>query len=145
MADADRLRSLGEAHLYVAVAKADGRVSASERIALSHLSRKSQKRYNILGANRGVEERIGQDIAAILSDQSMARWPAEKHVEEGLEHLRRAARSGAASVELTAHKIEEELFALAHKDGYDMRESRFVRSILSRLEELDRTDGEAGS
>lgn len=132
-----QLRSKGEAHLYVAVAKADGEVSRNERIRAPYFAGKSQRRFGMLKVNRRLGEMVKADVRAILDDRSTAEWPAERHLEEGLMLLRRAKESGSLGLSLTGHRIEKELHDLAYMDGYDMRESRFVTKVIQALRELD--------
>jgi hypothetical protein len=131
-----KYRSLGEAHLYVAVAKADGVVSARERRSAPHLARKSQEVMDVLKLNAGIRELVGDDVRSLLSDPAFEGWSAERHLDEAVKHLHSAKKAGAWDVELTAHKNEEGLLALAQSDGYVFKESRLLREIEKRLDEL---------
>jgi hypothetical protein len=134
--DPMRLRSRGEAHCYVAVAKADGTVTAHERGRAPYHARRGQAGLDVMRANATLAETVGRDVASILQDPAYANWDAERHVKEGLERLREAAAAGAPAIETTADKIEAEIRELAYLDGYDLQESRFVQSLLDRLRAL---------
>ncbi|MBD3239191.1 MAG: hypothetical protein GF331_01290 [Chitinivibrionales bacterium] len=133
----DRLRSLGEAHCYVAIMKADGHVSRRERLRGPLHARRSHERLAVFGANKLLARMVGTDITAILDDSSFETWDAERHLNEGIELLRRAARAGSRGVDIAADKLETELYELAYLDGYDLRESRFVKRTVERLRELE--------
>lgn len=134
--EAVRYRSRGEAHLYVAVAKADGKISEKERAWAPYHARKSQLVMDVLKLNSLVRERIGTDVKEILSDQAFTGWTAERHLQEAVEYLRKAKECGDWAVELAGAKNEAELLELAHIDSYVFKESRFLRTIRDRLREL---------
>ncbi|MBD3314260.1 MAG: hypothetical protein GF344_00605 [Chitinivibrionales bacterium] len=129
-------RSLGEAHLYVAVAKADGVVSERERRSASHLARKSQEVLDVLKLNEKIRNLVGDDVRTLLSDPAFDGWNAERHLDQAIEHLSRAKSAGAWDIELTAHKNEQGLLELAQSDGYVFKESRLLREIEKRLNAL---------
>jgi len=132
--NAHALRSKGEAHLYIAVAKADGQVSRMEKIRAPFFARKSQKHYNMFDVNKEVLARIGNDVTSLLADPVCNSWDAHRHVTEAVEILKRVKRSGIIGVDVTAEKIEKELFELAYLDGYNMKESRFVKECIATLQ-----------
>jgi len=134
--DPVRLRSLGEAHCYVAVVKADGTVTAHERARAPFHARQSQEHLDVMRANRKLAETVGHDVTRILHDPAYAPWDAERHVQEGIARLRDAMAAGTPGVQTTADKIEAELRELAYIDGYDLSESRFVQALLDRLRAL---------
>jgi len=137
MSDRDlKLRSLGEAHCYVAVVKADGTVTAHERARAPFHARRSQRQYDLLRANERIAETIGKDVRAILGDSAFADWTAERHVDEGMRLLREAHAGGSKGVVMTAAKLQQDLSELSYLDGYDLRESTFVQRLVDRLREL---------
>ena len=56
--EAHENRTKGEAHLYVAVAKADGIVSMKERARAPYYASKSQEVFNVMKINKNVRENI---------------------------------------------------------------------------------------
>jgi hypothetical protein len=134
--EAVRHRSRGEAHLYVAVAKADGKISEEERARAPYHARKSQLVMDVLKLNSLIRERIGTDVREILSDPKFDGWTAQRHLQEAIECLKRAKESGDWAVELVGDKNEAELLELAHIDSYVFKESRFLRTIRDRVREL---------
>jgi hypothetical protein len=131
-----RNRSLGEAHLYVAVAKADGVVSSAERLGAPRLARKSQQVLDVLKLNKPVKARIGGDITAILDDPAFANWSAEEHIDQAMKYLRKARDAGGWDTEYTFHRNEDGLRGLAFMDGYIFKESRLISEIENRLKEF---------
>jgi hypothetical protein len=129
--------SLGEAHCYVAVVKADGRVTSGERARAPYHAKKSQKRFGLFKRNAELAERVGGDVTRLLGDSSYQDWTADQHLDEGVSLLREAARAGSRGVDISADKLESGLFELAYLDGYDIRESTFVKKALGRLRELE--------
>lgn len=139
--DALELRSLGEAHLYLAVAKADGSVSTLERVRAPYLAGESQKHYNLFGINKALAAQIKRDTAQLFADEHFMGWNALMHIDEGLRLLHQAREAGAQGLDLTAVKLEQELRELAYLDGYDMRESRFMSALLERLQAFGDASG----
>ena len=132
----DRIRSKGEAHLYVAVIKADGVVSAKERHGAAHHAYKSQKRFNMFKGNDPIADTIRGHIKEVLDDPAHSSWSAGRHLDKGIALLKQAKMQGDWHVTLTGSKVEEEVRALAEMDGYVFKESRFVDELLGRLKEL---------
>ncbi len=120
--------------------KADGHVSRRERIRSPHHARRSHMRLSVFGANKRLARMVGEDITAILGDAAYEPWDAERHLDEGIGLLRRAAKAGSRGVDIAADKLEAELYELAYLDGYDFRESRFVKRTVERLRELEQPD-----
>lgn len=129
--------SLGEAHCFAAVVKADGAVSRGERVRAPYHAGKSQERFRLFKRNEELAFLVGRDLTNILTDTRYADWTAEQHLDEGIRQLRLAAGSGSRGVDITADKLESGLYELAYLDGYDMRESRFVKKAIARLRELE--------
>jgi hypothetical protein len=130
------IRSLGEAHCYVAVVKADGLTTTHEKARAPFHARRSQRQFDLLRSNERIAETVGADVRAILNGPPYADWTAEQHLDEGLRLLREALAGGARAVPMTAAKLQEDLHALAYLDGYDLNESRFVQRVVQRLREL---------
>jgi hypothetical protein len=133
---AGRHRSLGEAHLYVAVAKADGIVSATERRLAGWQAEKGQQVLDILGINKQVQKTIRADVERLLGDPQYASWSAGQHLDHAVELLGKAKKLGDWGAQLSDDKHEQGLLALAQLDGYTIKESRFLREIERRLSQL---------
>ncbi len=131
------LRSLGEAHLYVAVAKIDGIVSMKERARAPYYAQKSQDVFNILKINKNVRKNIKSHVASLLSDQHYQSWSADRHLEEAVSLLKKAKQAGDWGASLTVHKNEKGLLEVAFLDGYILKESRFLKKIERRLREIE--------
>lgn len=130
-------RSLGEAHLYVAVAKADGLLSQKERARAPYYARKSQELFDIIKINRNVRRRIKNDVTKILSDPEYSGWSAREHLDKAISYLKRARQAGDWGVRLTFHKNRDGLMQVAFLDGYILKESKFIKEIEKRLKEID--------
>jgi hypothetical protein len=133
---AAELRSLGEAHLYAAVAKADGTVSDTERRTAPHRAKKSQRRLNILGANTKVRDRIDTDVLRVLDNPKYAGWSAYMHLDEAVKLLRSAKESGDWAATMASHKNELELEHLARLEDYTFSESGMLKEIKRRLSNI---------
>lgn len=129
-------RSLGEAHLYVAVAKADGVVSQKERARIPYYAGKSQKLFDIIKINRNVSRRIKKDVLKILAEPEYRAWSAEQHLDKAISYLKEARRTGDWGVKLTFHKNRDGLLQVAFLDGYILKESKFIKEIEKRLSEV---------
>lgn len=129
-------RSLGEAHLYIAVAKADGILSQRERARAPYYARKSQKVFDILKINRNVGKRIKKDVTKILSEPEYSNWSAEQHLDKAIILLLKAKHAGDWGVKLTFHKNRDGLMQVAFLDGYILKESKFIKEIEKRLAEI---------
>lgn len=130
------LRSRGEAHLYVAVAKSDGIVSGAERQGASYHAGKSQDLFDVMKINRSVKRTIKENVNKILNDKNYAGWTATRHLDEAVENLKKAGGMGDWGVRLSAAKNEKGLTELALLDGYTIKESGFLKEIFRRLDEL---------
>jgi hypothetical protein len=129
--------SLGEAHCYVAIAKADGRVTRQERARAPYHARESQKRFGLFRRDTDLAQKVGGDVTLLLNAPEYRDWTADQHLDEGVALLRRAAALGSRGVDISADKLESGLFELAYLDGYDIRESAFVKKAVERLRELE--------
>ncbi len=129
-------RSLGEAHLYVAVAKADGIVSDIERHQAGSYAQAGQKVFDILGINQTVRKRIRGDVERILAAHEYDGWSAGQHLDEAVALLARAMEAGDWGARLSGDRHEEGLLALARSDGYVFKESRILGEIHRRLKSL---------
>lgn len=132
-AEAGKLRSRGEAHLYVAVAKADGIVSEMERVRAPYYAFKSQDVLDVLEINQATRSRIKQDINHLLTARSFAAWSAEQHLDAAVDLLDQAGKAGDWGAQLTVHRTEHGLERVALLDGYILKESKFLRRIKHRL------------
>jgi len=114
------MRSIAEAHLYVAIAKADNNISGREVIEASNLAKNNQSSLNILTMNQSVESTICKHINSIVRDVKYSSWDWNAHLEKALSILRQLLDDGEWSVKLTADKIEDSLRKLSWVDGYDI-------------------------
>lgn len=130
-------RSLGEAHLYVAIAKADGIITMSERARAPYYALKSQDVFNVLKINRDVRGSIKQHVKDLLANPECAQWPAKKHLDEAVTLLRKAKQAGDWGAGLAVHKNKKGLLEVAFLDGYILKESQFLKEIEKRLQELE--------
>jgi len=131
------LRSKGIAHLYAAVAKADGIVSGKEKRRAPYHGRKSQQRFDLFQKNESVRMSIAGDIAEVFSTITFHDWPARDHLEKGIQLLNQAASSGDWATQLVGPQIQDELEALARLDGYNIKESKMLAEIREKLRELE--------
>jgi hypothetical protein len=131
------LRSKGEAHLYVGVAKADGFISTKEHARAPYYAQKSQDIFNVLRINKNVREHIKEYVRSLLSDPRFRAWTAEQHLDEAVSLLKQAKDAGDWGAALTIHKNEKGLLEVAFLDGYILKESRFLKEIESRLKILE--------
>ncbi|MBD3390986.1 MAG: hypothetical protein GF418_02960 [Chitinivibrionales bacterium] len=133
---AARYRSIGEAHLYVAVAKADGIISRLERERAGWRAKKSQEVLDILGVNSRVEETIRADVERLLAAPEFESWTADQHLDQAVDLLKQATKLGDWGAPLSAAKHEQGLLSVARLDGYVFKESKFLREIERRLASL---------
>lgn len=134
---AHEFRTKGEAHLYVAVAKADGIVSMKERARAPYYAQKSQDVFNVLKINKNVRENIKGIVKSVLSDPKYYEWSAEQHLDEAVSLLKMAKEAGDWGAALSVHKNEKGLLEVAFLDGYILKESRFLKEIEKRLKILE--------
>lgn len=135
--EAVKIRSLGEAHLYIAIAKVDGIVTMKERARTPHYAQKSQDVFNVLKINKHVRSNIKKDVNKILSDPKYIKWTAQHHLDCAIAHLKKAKKLGDWGVSLSGHKNEKGLENVALLDGYILKESRFLKKIKEMLKELN--------
>jgi hypothetical protein len=130
-------RSLGEAHLYIAVAKADGIITVKERVRAPYYAQKSQDVFNILKINKKVKQTIKEHVTMVLSDPIYLSWSADQHLDEAVSLLKKAEKAGDWGVNLSFHKNEEGLMEVAFLDGYIYKESKFIKKMEKRLSDFD--------
>lgn len=131
-----QLKSQGEAHIFVSIAKADGKVSAKEKLYTPHYAAKSQKVLNFLKMNEGMKQQIRNHINGIFNNSDYHGWTAQQHLDKGVELLKSAKQAGAWGVALTGEKNEEALEKVAELDSFLYKESVFLNEIKKRLREL---------
>ena len=129
------LQSRAEAHLYIAIAKADGILSRKERVRIGRFAVKAQKLYDVLDINSDIAAKVRQDIRDIINDTSFEGWSTDDHYNEAAKLLHRARERGNWSVALTHLKHEHGLLQVALLDGYVFAESEAVKRILRKLDE----------
>jgi hypothetical protein len=129
------LQCWAEAHLYIAVAKADGIVSRKERAGIGACAVKAQKLYDVLDINSEIARRVKEAIRKILSDARYRSWNTGDHVDEAFSLLKQACDLGNWSVALERLKQEQGLLQVALLDEYVFAESVAVKEILGRLEQ----------
>lgn len=132
------MRSIAEAHLYIAIAKADNNISGRELTEASNLAKNNQRSLNILNMNQNVETTIDKHINSIVRDVEYSSWDWNSHLDKSLSIFRELLDRGEWSVKLTADKIEDSLRKLSWVDGYDLHELQVVEKILSKLRELNK-------
>jgi hypothetical protein len=133
--DSQRKRSLAEAHLFVAVAKADMEISVEEILVAVYQAKKSQNKLDWLNANSTIRKFIKDDIHEIFNNSVYSSWNSSKHVEEAIKILKQVKNDGNWAVKLTADKLEDGLKELAFVDGYNLKESQLIKEIIRRLKE----------
>ena len=129
------LQSRAEAHLYVAIAKADGIISKKERAAIGKFAADAQKLYNVLDINSELAVTVQKEIRTILNDARFFSWNTDDHYNEAATLLREARSGGNWSVALSSLKHENGLLQVALLDEYIFAESAAVKKILRKLEE----------
>lgn len=128
-----KLQSLGEAHLYVAIAKIDGIVSKTERTFTGAHAVKSQKLYDVLKINSDIAQRVQNDIQKILNNPQYHAWNTNNHYEKALQLFKEAKAHGNWSVSLASLKHENGLLQVAMLDEYTFAESKAVKNIIQSL------------
>ncbi len=126
-------RSLGEAHLYIAIAKADGIITTKERVRAPYYAQKSQDVFNVLKINKNIKQTIKKHVSMVLLDKKFISWNAEQHLDEAVLLLKNAEKNGDWGVSLSFHKNENGLLEVAFLDGYIYKESKFIKEIEKRL------------
>lgn len=134
--DRNKRRSSAEAHLYVAVLKIDGKISARELLEASNSARHSQKKLNVFNVNNTIESSIQDQLRKIVSDEEFKQWTWNDHLDFSLSILKELKTDGDWSVKLVADKIEDGLKKVAWIDGYDLHESDSVVKIIEELKKL---------
>ncbi len=129
------LQSRAEAHLYIAIAKADGIISRKERHAIGRFAAGAQKLYDVLDINSAIAKKVRQDIREILADPQADGWTTEDHTNKAVRLLQKARDHGNWSVTLAHLKHEHGLLQVALLDDYIFAESTAVKRVLNRLDE----------
>ncbi len=130
-------RSMGEAHLFMSIAKADGLLSESEILRLPYHAVKSQRLFDVLKTNEHVRQTIREDVEKLINEPAYAPWSAQQHLDQAIVFLKKAKEAGDWGVQLTGVKTEESLQEIANLEGYTMKESRFFKELRKRLAELE--------
>ncbi|MBN1575510.1 MAG: hypothetical protein JW913_03105 [Chitinispirillaceae bacterium] len=128
------LQSRAEAHLYIAVAKADGIISRKEHATIGLYAAKAQKLYDVLDINSDIAKQVRKVIKKILADARFNSWSTDDHVNEAVSLLKEARDRGNWSVSLASLKHERGLLQVALLDEYVFVESAVIKKIHRRLE-----------
>ena len=123
----------GEAHLYAAIVKVDGDVSKDERASAPYYAKKSQELFNILQSNNEIKKGIKLAVEKLLDSPRYFGWNSEEHLNYAIELLK---KSKTKTAELILPKNSSGFLSVAKIDGYILKESKFIRQIEKRLEEL---------
>ena len=134
--DPSSIKSMGEAHLYLAVAKADNQLSNLEKARAPYLAGKALNKINLLKKNADLAGRLKDDINYLFTEGKYSSWDADAHLEAGVRLLKEARKLGDYTVKLTAHKHLDQLKALALLDEYDFQESSFIKKMTLELNKL---------
>lgn len=128
------LQSMGEAHLYVAIAKIDGIVSQNERLFSGIYAKKAQRLYDVLKINSDIALLVQTHLRSIIDDPRYHAWTSDHHYSEAVRLFREAKAKGNWSVALASLKHEHGLLQVAMLDEYTFAESKGVKDIIKRLE-----------
>ncbi|MBN1308258.1 MAG: hypothetical protein JXA18_10100 [Chitinispirillaceae bacterium] len=128
------LQSRGEAHLYIAIAKADGILSKKERAVIGVYAAHAQKLYDVLNINSDIAKQVKKAIKTIIADAQYYDWNTDDHLDEAIALLKQARDHGNWSVALASLKHEHGLLQVAMLDEYVFAESAAVKKILRRLD-----------
>lgn len=129
-------RSLGEAHLYIAVIKADEVISKKEEARIKAYAGNTKSLLDILNIDKEVKENLLISIENILSDASFSSWDSYKHLEEGLSNLKKAKDLGDIEVAHLYSQCEDAFYKLARLNGYLLKESRLLDKIKEGIKTL---------
>ncbi|MBL6989331.1 MAG: hypothetical protein ISR65_06120 [Bacteriovoracaceae bacterium] len=129
-------RSQGEAHLYVAVAKVDNKISTEEVANAYHYSRKCSSIIDLLKLDPDIKNTIAGDIKSILNDSKFQNWDSNNHLEEALRLFKKAKELGNYDINLIVEKHKIGLSILAQVDGYLYKESTFIKQMNELLGKL---------
>jgi hypothetical protein len=122
-----------EAHLYVAVAKADGMVTKKEYAATPYYAMKSQNFFDMMEMNQAIAEKIGGEIRDILNNPAYAEWDSVDHLDEAIRHNQHARDTGVWQSRVIFEKNEKGFLNTAKIDGYNIKESRFIKIMEEKL------------
>ncbi len=118
-----------EAHLYVAVAKADGVISDNEFAQMPYYAAKSQRFFDMMKMNEETAKRIGREIRGLLASKEHEEWNSEKHVYEAKRLLDAAREDGFWQAQVAFQKNEVGLTESAKIGGYVFTEAKVIRLI----------------
>lgn len=129
------LQAEGEAHIYVAIIKADGRVTEEERAFAPFYAVKSQELFNVMDINAEIKKMIKPAIQRIVASSEFDSWDEYKHLEKGIELLK---ASKSPTLELVDPKNEHGFLSVAKLNGYLYKESLFLKKIREELAKLSK-------
>ncbi|MFP4520672.1 MAG: hypothetical protein ACLFQK_00860 [Fibrobacterota bacterium] len=140
MSGSEKLSSVktAEAHLYLAVAKADGVFSSAEKARVAYYAADSRKFTQIFHSKDGNAKGIKKELESLIDDPSLTTWSADDHLEKALSMLREAVSRGDYTARNAARRNRKGLQSLAYLEDYDYRESSFLKKVFAELEKLEK-------
>jgi hypothetical protein len=134
--EATRLQSMGEAHLYAAVAKSDGTLTGNEKIRAPYLAEKAQMTFDILGRSTRVGKSIRSYVKTVLENPDYQSWTANQHLKEAVSLLTSSKHKGSKMISTIIEKQIEGLRSLALLDGYNIKESNFIKKAIKQIRDI---------
>ncbi len=125
-----------EAHLYVAVSKADGFISEQEFAQIPYYAIKSQRFFDVHKKNKIIAEVIGEEIQRIMSETTYKSWDSDKHLETAIVLIKEAKENGNWQGKVAFQKNEQGFIQSAKIDGYLFKESQFIKKMEKRLSDI---------
>lgn len=125
-----------EAHLYVAISKADGFISEQEFAQIPYYAIKSQRFFDVHKKNRDIAEVIGSEIQRIMSEIMYKSWDSDKHLDKAIELIKEAKSNGNWQGKVAFQKNENGFIESAKIDGYLFKESKFIKKMEKKLLEI---------
>ena len=125
-----------EAHLYVAVALADGVISKEEYLRTPYYAKKSQKFFDMMNMNSSTAERIGPKIRELMDSSKSKKMDSNDHLNIAINLLKDCKDSGIWQSRVTFAKNEKGFTNIAKLGGYVIKEASIIKKIEERINEI---------
>jgi len=130
------LRTLAEAHLYVAVTKIDNHVSPREQSVAMYYAQKCNGLMDIMNIDLAIREKIVEQIKDLFNNSVYLSWSADNHLDEACNLFSQAQNLGDYTIKSVIDKHKSGLLKLAQVDNYLYKESLFLNKIQEALSKV---------
>ncbi|MBL6991893.1 MAG: hypothetical protein ISR65_19075 [Bacteriovoracaceae bacterium] len=129
----ETFKSLGEAHLYLAVAKAFVKQTADEGGSAYQYTRQCNSIFDLLKFDSSTKKVMAKDIKNIIHNIRYRSWRADNHLEKAIRCFKQARSLGYYNIEQVVETHRQGLGNMTKGKGHLFKEPMFVYNLNKKL------------